>query len=304
MLLYGNTSSQLLIQSFFDRIKIQWISHPFLIVSGPQHCGKTTCLLNHIRSLIKPHESDFLYIQDYSELLGKPHTIKIEMSKKKEEQRIRLPNGTYYKDIWVREIQERYQKWALWTYKVVFIEHIERMSISWANALLKTLEESQKNHIVIATTKEYDRILPTIRSRWLTIKRNLLTDKDIRTIIWQIDIQIEDIDMIISYSQWAPGKCLRAIQHIPQIHLFIEKAHNIRLGIISWELISFIQCIKEISKEWQLVSMFDFLLYQECSSNRPNNKVINVLTTYKKYQHISINQEHLLLYALLQSREN
>jgi len=49
--------------------------------------------------------------------------------------------------------------------KTVIIESAEKMTISAANALLKTLEEPSPNTYLILLTEDYDRLLPTITSR-------------------------------------------------------------------------------------------------------------------------------------------
>ena len=50
------------------------------------------------------------------------------------------------------------------------IENIERMTVSAANALLKSLEEPLASRQIIATTSQPDKILDTIRSRAVVLR--------------------------------------------------------------------------------------------------------------------------------------
>lgn len=50
-------------------------------------------------------------------------------------------------------------------FRVVYIEQAHKMNVSAANALLKTLEEPAQHVLIILTTDQPQRLLPTIRSR-------------------------------------------------------------------------------------------------------------------------------------------
>ncbi len=56
------------------------------------------------------------------------------------------------------------------TYKVVVVWMAEKMNLSMANKLLKTLEEPASKTLIILTAENTDRILPTILSRTQTIR--------------------------------------------------------------------------------------------------------------------------------------
>ncbi len=67
-------------------------------------------------------------------------------------------------------------------YKVIIIENAHRMNTSAANALLKTLEEPPAKVILILTTSEIGRLLPTIKSR--CVKTSLRCDDSQQTNHW------------------------------------------------------------------------------------------------------------------------
>jgi DNA polymerase III delta prime subunit len=147
----------------------------FIIISGPQHIGKTTI----VTDILKEHMgnyfvTDVLHIKDFSEQLEKKHTLRIEHKPNTETSKILLKDYNY-EDIGVREINTRIQQSAIGKYKIVFIENIERMNTESANAFLKTCEEPLPKRLIIATTSNHLQLLETILSRALTIKFNELS---------------------------------------------------------------------------------------------------------------------------------
>lgn len=73
------------------------------------------------------------------------------------------------KNLSVEQIRQA-NKWALESsqfggYRLIILPQAERMNVSAANALLKTLEEPPSNCVFILTTEHAQRLLPTIRSR-------------------------------------------------------------------------------------------------------------------------------------------
>lgn len=68
-----------------------------------------------------------------------------------------------------RDIIQWFSLSSVGAYKVIFLENIERMTISAANAFLKTFEEPLPNRIIIATTSNKDTLLDTIISRAFVI---------------------------------------------------------------------------------------------------------------------------------------
>ena len=82
----------------------------------------------------------------------------------------------------VDQIRQLSQKINLSTtrsqHKVIIIEDAEQMNKSAANALLKTLEEPPAKVIIILTTSEIGRLLPTIKSRCVKQTLPLPANKD------------------------------------------------------------------------------------------------------------------------------
>lgn len=81
--------------------------------------------------------------------------------------------------------------------KVVIIEKAENMNIESSNALLKTLEEPPSNSLIILTTSNQAKLLPTILSRLKKIKFRNLSDEEIREILTLKGVNEEKLDNLI-----------------------------------------------------------------------------------------------------------
>jgi len=64
-------------------------------------------------------------------------------------------------------------------YRVLIVDDIDRLSISAANALLKTLEEPPLHAKIIITAQNINAVLPTVRSRAQVIRLNGLSDEEV-----------------------------------------------------------------------------------------------------------------------------
>ncbi len=67
--------------------------------------------------------------------------------------------------------------------KVIIIENAENMNLEASNALLKTLEEPPENTLIILTTSNQNKLLPTIVSRTKKIRFKPLSNKDVFEIL-------------------------------------------------------------------------------------------------------------------------
>jgi len=94
------------------------------------------------------------------------------------------PDGVNVKVDQLRDLQAsiRYRPY-LAKKKVCIIDQAERMNISSANSILKTLEEPPADTIIILVTSSLERILPTIRSRCRTVQFSPLLIRDLEHLI-------------------------------------------------------------------------------------------------------------------------
>lgn len=99
-------------------------------------------------------------------------------------------------------------------WKVLVIENIERMNGASANAFLKSLEEPLPGRIIIATTSNLERVLPTIQSRALLFRTQAPTTDDALLYLQQ-QFPIYDTKIFLSlleYYQVAIGSVITALQ--------------------------------------------------------------------------------------------
>jgi DNA polymerase III delta prime subunit len=178
----------------------------FFILSGPTHLGKTTAALHIIKQLLgSTITNDFLHIQDFSNILGKKHELKVKKPEKNPF--LELPDGTSYEDKGMRDISARLQQSYVGTAKIVLLENIERMTLEAANAFLKISEEPLTNRIIIATTSHISQVVDTIVSRAIVIPFYPLTDDQILTFLQdkQIFTSTQEQDIAISRALGRPG---------------------------------------------------------------------------------------------------
>ncbi len=84
--------------------------------------------------------------------------------------------------------------------KVIIIENAENMNLEASNALLKTLEEPPANTLIILTTSNQNKLLPTIVSRTKKIRFRPLSKKEIFEIL-SLKTTEEKAKMLASISQ-------------------------------------------------------------------------------------------------------
>lgn len=158
-----------------------WSQAAFFLLAGAQWVGKTAVALEVIESLLGPYmQSSLLHIKDFSQQLGKKHTIKIEENTTNKDTSTLLKEYNY-RDMGVREMTAWLSQSGFGPIKVLLIENIERMSIGATNAFLKSCEEPLPNKIIIATTANKSGLLDTILSRTMVIPVGEATPEEMQT---------------------------------------------------------------------------------------------------------------------------
>lgn len=162
----------------------------FFLLYGPANIGKSAHALELAQSYLWAFAQGWLlHIKDFSHILGKKHTIKVEEKKGTEEYDV-LFNDYQYQDRWVREINTWLQQSAFGWSKILLIENIERMTPEATNAFLKACEEPLPKRVIIATTSNKGKILDTILSRAISLSFAPLSDQEMTEYIEQKGIKI------------------------------------------------------------------------------------------------------------------
>lgn len=122
-------------------------------------------------------------------------------------------------------------------YKVYIINHAETMNEAAQNAILKTIEEPPEYVVMILLTTNAEMLLPTIRSRCITIDLHPLADELVKKYLMEVLSVPEDkAALCTAFAQGNVGKAARLsgsedfnhiksdvvmlLKHIKQIDLF------------------------------------------------------------------------------------
>jgi len=158
------TATHAMLDNFMDTlIRTGEAPVPFVILAWPTWSGKTRIALAAAEKLLGEYmRNDLLALYDCTRELEKPHVIKIS-----NDEEITRQDGTVIQDLGIREVHQWIARSPAGKRKVLFIEHIERLTDSSANALLKICEEPLPHRLIIATSSQKEWLLPTILSRAL-----------------------------------------------------------------------------------------------------------------------------------------
>ena len=112
----------------------------------------------------------------------------------------------------VRRLQQRLNsRPSLSERRAIIIDSVDNMERSAANALLKSLEEPPQNTYFFLISHNPGKLLPTIRSRCLTLIFSALNDDDMRKALNTHDESISDSEMasLLALGAGSPGHALQ-----------------------------------------------------------------------------------------------
>lgn len=281
-----NENAQKIIVNYFNSIREKWKPpFNFLLLDWAENVGKTSIIKQHAKTLLWEYfKNDFMFIKDLSEIIGKKHTLKVDVDPN--DQIYISESWKRYLDLWTRQIIEWINKYPLWKYKILLLENIERMTISASNAFLKTFEECMDNVIIIATSSSKYNILDTILSRAFIIKFELPSNKIVTDCLkWSFpELSEEKINLISSFSMNRIWFAKRLIQKLSWqwefwdlINLFERYIH---LSEKAWEYHEKIKILIDVSKTWLLNVFLDALIFYY-NKQKQFEKIDNIINTKK-----------------------
>ena len=148
---------------------------------------------------------------------------------------------------------------------IVLIEDIETMNESAANALLKTLEETNTG-LFILITQRAEKLLSTIRSRCQIVPFIRLNDNQVNKIINKLevvqgidDIPSEKIRELIDFSYGSPGRYLINLEYWLSISYQLREKLEIQIT----NQIELLQLAKEITDELDIDQQLWFIGFQQ-----------------------------------------
>ncbi len=297
-----NTSSIQLLQTCIDNFVNNPNSPSFIILSWPQSIGKSTIAIDMLQSrLDKFFYNDLLHIQDLTEIIGKKHSLKIQLPTDKDDRYIDLWDDRRYEDMWIREINRWLQQSPAGKFKVVLIENLERIVPAAANAFLKTCEEPLPWRLIIATTSHQSQLLDTIISRALTIRFTELNQELITQFIkdkwfWSEDIQFQKF--AISMAMGRPGVLVRLNDRLSRD----EELQNNFFQLIDiltrpGSIVKKQEILNKLDQNWTLDNFLDWWIAY-CLDHGLSEQSHKRLEIKKMFQS-NVKKENLLLYGVI-----
>ncbi len=92
-------------------------------------------------------------------------------------------------------------------HRVFLIDHLERANEQAANSLLKVLEEPPPHLVIMATAENLYDLLPTIRSRSVTLPMNKLSEEEMSA--FARSRNLSDLELRVALSEGCPGIAAR-----------------------------------------------------------------------------------------------
>ncbi|MDR0651490.1 MAG: hypothetical protein LBG59_09145 [Candidatus Peribacteria bacterium] len=177
----------------------------FFLLVGPNGIGKSAHAQELIQEILGPYlYSNFLHLKDYSNELGKTHTIPVELTTTNAT--LTLTDGNEQPNYGIRELNFRLQQSGFGSTKFVLIENIQRMSDIAMNAFLKTAEEPLPNRFIIATVPHTAQVLDTILSRCIALHFDPLSEQEMSDFAQANSILTDDTNLQEMLIAMAMGK--------------------------------------------------------------------------------------------------
>lgn len=217
-MIYWNTASQKIIERLVTSF-IHNENHPqFILISGPAHVWKAAYVQQLIKNKQQEKSIEVLTLKDMSSSLWKQHILKVKQDTKSP---IIQEWESMYDDLWIREVTKRLQQTSYADKKVLFMENIERMNLSAANAFLKAAEEPLPGRLIIATTAHQSTLLDTIVSRAFIVRFDLISENQIHQLLAENDqmksLRNEEFQEIAyKLAMWRPGLLFEFLEKIDE----------------------------------------------------------------------------------------
>lgn len=173
------------------------------LFSGPESVGKFTLARIFAQALIT--DTPILPIIGMNEQSNKLLDL-IIIEPEREEKRGVIKE----KEIKIDQIRDAQKNLLLFPYsgkyKVLIVNNAHRMSEMAQNSLLKILEEPNSTSVIVLVTHDYNKILPTLKSRCQKINFSLVAGEEIKKRLE--NMKIKNDDEIITLSLGRPGIAL------------------------------------------------------------------------------------------------
>lgn len=184
--------------------------HSSIIVYGPKGIGKRNFIDNLIKDLFKITFMDKNYLHHLNLIKNNSHP-NIKLIQKEIDTKTKKLKSNITIDQ-IRNIKKFIKNTSSINdiTKFIIIDSADDLNINSANSLLKSLEEPSNKTTIFLISHQLSSLLPTIRSRCVKIKLNILSYEDFKTVLLNnIEfIDDEEIKFYFDLTLGAPGSAL------------------------------------------------------------------------------------------------
>ena len=253
-------------------VKNNKVPHAYLF-SGPGGIGKKLVAMTLAKSLQCDTEAD------------KPCNICLPCKKVEDGNHpdisVVAPDGQFIKVEQIRELQKRlgYKPFE-GKATVCIIDGADRLNISAANSLLKTLEEPPAQTHIILIAENIRMVIPTILSRCQRINFSPLADEEVERILNKDkSFALEDIKTIAAMSGGSPGKALNMAGSFPMDEkaLLLQEFSNMDSADKAFSVAEDMVAKDQIDRLMEKLELLKFFIRDIMLTKLGNsNKLVNI----------------------------
>lgn len=181
------------------------------------------------------------------------------------------------------------------TKRIIVVNDAHKFQISAQNTLLKTFEESPSDTIFILITHRFYKILPTIRSRGIIVRFNLVSRQETIQFLKEKGYSDKDIELVVDFYGGQPGKALKFLEEKTKFNIFKK--------FISAKDDDKLLLIEELKNHFSLSELLEkYLLFQYKKMPKSLNyvyKLKNILNLYEDSLNYSLNFDIQLVNLIL-----
>lgn len=151
----------------------------------------------------------------------------------------------------------------------------DRMNAAAANALLKTLEEPPSRARFLLLAENFERVLPTIRSRCGRVSFRLLPESYVLSVVQRFE---SDATKALVYARMGEGSIGRAVQYWGAGRIGLrDRVYSLLQISLGGDLASIFAAIDDMAKELSLAMRFlDHLLFDVLMVTHDSKRLINL----------------------------
>ena len=276
-MIYWNHVAKSILAKIENKIKDWELQSWFFLIAWPKNIWKKS-LVKELVNKIWVLPTDILFVEDEWKKDGKNYIIKVDSDDDKQ------PGA--------RQIAGFLSTTWFGDFKIVFIENIERMNISSANALLKIFEEPPKWVFIFATTSNKNKILDTILSRAILINMFPLNKEDFDEFLAQNMISLDEHkkNILFAVSWWRIWLANKLLKENDELLSKIEE--YLQLEEKKSDINSRFSLLKEFIQDGSINLFLDWLIFYYSHTNQ-FVKVDKIIDLKIKNQ-ANVNLENLL----------